>query len=121
MDRGELVPDELAIGIIGERFDKPDCADGAIFDGFPRTIAQAEALDRMLAERAKKIDLVIELKVKDEVLVSRMEQAASETFRSGPLRGDDTPETLKHRLDGVYYRNTAAPARSSTGGQGKLA
>ena len=51
MDKGALVPDETVIGIIAERYDQPDCANGAVFDGFPRTIAQAEALDRMLAER----------------------------------------------------------------------
>ena len=61
--RGNLVPDEVVVGIIAERYDQPDCANGAVFDGFPRTIAQAEALDRMLAERGKKIDSVIELKV----------------------------------------------------------
>ena len=59
MDKGALVPDETVIGIIAERYDQPDCAKGAVFDGFPRTIAQAEALDGMLAKRGKKIDLVL--------------------------------------------------------------
>ena len=63
MAKGELVPDETVIGIIGERYDQPDCKKGAVFDGFPRTIPQAEALDRMLAERGRQIDLVLELKV----------------------------------------------------------
>ena len=60
MDRGELVPDEIVVGIIAERLDQPDCAKGAVFDGFPRTIAQADALDKMLAGRGRRIDLVID-------------------------------------------------------------
>ena len=101
--RGELVPDAIVIGIIGQRFDQPDCRSGAVFDGFPRTIPQAEALDRMLAERGKKIDLVLELKVDDAVLIKRVEKRIRD---GGPTRSDDTPETLKNRLE-VYYRNTA--------------
>ena len=72
--KGELVSDEIVIGIIAERYDQPDCANGAVFDGFPRTIAQAEALDAMLAERGKKIDLVIELKVDDDMLLEPRDQ-----------------------------------------------
>lgn len=107
MDAGDLVPDEVVVGIIAERYDQPDCAKGAVFDGFPRTIPQAEALDRMLAVRAKKIDLVIELKVNDAVLVGRAEQRVKETIAAGGTpRPDDTPETLKNRLE-VYYKNTA--------------
>ena len=107
MDAGDLVPDEVVVGIIAERYDQPDCARGAVFDGFPRTIPQAEALDRMLAARGKKIDLVIELKVDDAVLVGRAEQRVKETIAAGKTpRPDDTPETLKNRL-GVYYKNTA--------------
>ena len=107
MDAGDLVPDEVVVGIIAERYDQPDCARGAVFDGFPRTIPQAEALDRMLAARGKKIDLVIELKVDDAVLVGRAEQRVKETIAAGNTpRPDDTPETLKNRL-GVYYKNTA--------------
>jgi adenylate kinase len=103
MARGELVPDETVIRIIAERYDMPDCANGAVFDGFPRTIPQAEALDRMLAERGKKIDIVLELKVDDAVLLGRVEARIK---AGGILRSDDTPETLAHRL-GVYYKNTA--------------
>jgi len=107
MDAGDLVPDEVVVGIIAERYDQPDCARGAVFDGFPRTIPQAEALDRMLAARGKRIDLVIELKVDDAVLVGRAEQRVKETIAAGKTpRPDDTPETLKNRL-GVYYKNTA--------------
>jgi adenylate kinase len=112
---GELVPDETVVGIIAERYDQPDCANGAVFDGFPRTIAQAEALDKMLAERGRKIDLVLELKVDDAVLLSRVEARIK---AGGVLRSDDTPETLAHRL-GVYYKNTA-PLLGYYGNQGKL-
>src|SRR5579863_4443449 len=63
MDRGDLVSDDIVVGIISERLDQPDCLRGAVFDGFPRTIAQAEALDLLLAERSSQIDAVIELEV----------------------------------------------------------
>jgi adenylate kinase len=107
LTKGELVTDAIVIGIVGERIDLPDCAGGAVFDGFPRTIAQAEALDRMLAERRKKIDIVLQLKVDDAVLVTRAEQRVKEMLARGEQpRSDDTPATLKHRLD-VYYKNTA--------------
>ena len=102
MDRGELVPDEIVIGIIAERIEQPDCAKGAVFDGFPRTIPQAQALDVMLAGHRKQIDLVIELKVKDDALIERVQRRVGE---GGPQRADDTPETLRYRL-GVYYKNT---------------
>jgi adenylate kinase len=115
MDKGELVPDETVIGIIADRYDQPDCQNGAVFDGFPRTIPQAEALDRMLAERGRKIDLVLELKVDDAVLLSRVEARIK---AGGALRSDDTPETLAHRLK-VYYANTA-PLIDYYRQQGKL-
>jgi adenylate kinase len=115
MDKGALVPDETVIGIIAQRYDQPDCAKGAVFDGFPRTIAQAEALDRMLAQRGRKIDLVLELKVDDAALLARVE---SRIAAGGTLRADDNPETLKKRLE-VYYRSTA-PLLGYYGGQGKL-
>ena len=115
MAKGELVPDETVIGIIGERYDQPDCRNGAVFDGFPRTIPQAHALDKMLAERGRRIDLVLELKVDDAVLLSRVE---ARIRAGGALRADDTPETLAHRLR-VYYKNTA-PLIEYYRGQGKL-
>ena len=115
MAKGELVSDETVIGIIAERYDQPDCAGGAVFDGFPRTIPQAEALDAMLAQRGKKIDRVLELKVDDAVLLSRVEARIK---AGGALRADDTPETLQHRL-GVYYKNTA-PLLDYYRAQGKL-
>jgi adenylate kinase len=116
MDRGELVPDEFVVGIIAERLDQPDSVEGAVFDGFPRTIAQAEALDAMLARRHQQIGLVIELKVKDDILLARVEQRIRD---GGPSRADDTPETLQHRL-GVYYKSTA-PLLDYYEQQGKLA
>ena len=115
MDKGALVPDETVIGIIAERYDQPDCAKGAVFDGFPRTIAQAEALDKMLAARGKKIDLVLELKVDDAALLARVE---SRIAAGGPVRADDNPETLKKRLE-VYYQSTA-PVLAYYRGQGKV-
>ena len=115
MAKGELVPDETVIGIIADRYDQPDCKNGAVFDGFPRTIPQAQALDKMLAERGRKIDLVLELKVDDAVLLSRVEARIK---AGGVLRSDDTPETLAHRL-GVYYKNTA-PLIDYYRQQGKL-
>jgi adenylate kinase len=116
MDRGDLVPDEVVVGIIGERLDRPDCAGGAVFDGFPRTVAQAEALDKMLAGRGSKIDAAIALKVDDEAMVGRMENRVKENPASA--RADDNPVTLKYWL-GVYHRNTA-PLLAFYGGQGKL-
>jgi adenylate kinase len=115
LTKGELVPDDIVIDIIAQRYDQPDCAKGAVFDGFPRTIAQAEALDAMLATRGKKIDAVLELKVDDKVLLDRVEQRIKQ---GGILRSDDTPETLQHRL-GVYYKNTA-PLLDYYGKQGKV-
>lgn len=119
MDRGDLVSDEIVIGIIAERLDQADCANGAIFDGFPRTIAQAEALDRLLKSRGKKIDLAVELKVNDEALIQRSENRVKEMLAAGQTpRADDTPETLRNRLE-VYYRNTA-PLIAYYRNQGKL-
>jgi adenylate kinase len=116
MDRGDLVPDDVVIGIIGERLDKPDCAKGAVFDGFPRTVPQAEALDKMLRARGGRIDAVIELKVDDEAMVGRMEHRVKENPASA--RPDDNPETLKNRLS-VYHKNTA-PLLDFYQRQGKL-
>jgi adenylate kinase len=114
--KGDLVSDDIVIGIIGERYDQPDCANGAVFDGFPRTIAQAEALDAMLAKRKRKIDVVIELKVDEAILLARVEQRIKES--GGVARPDDNPETLKARL-AVYYKNTA-PLLDFYRSQGKL-
>jgi adenylate kinase len=100
--RGDYVSDSIVCGIIEDRLKKPDCVKGAVFDGFPRTIAQAEALDRLLAALGRKIDLVIQLKVRDDILIERVKQRIAQ----GMARADDNPETLKNRL-AVYYKNTA--------------
>ena len=116
MERGDLVSDEIVVGIISERLDQADCANGAVFDGFPRTIAQAEALDRMLQGRGSRIDVVIELKVDDEAMIGRMQTRLKES--TGAARTDDTPETLKHRL--TVYRKNTEPLLSYYRAQGKL-
>jgi adenylate kinase len=72
LDAGELVSDDIMVALIGERLDQPDTADGVIFDGYPRTQAQAEALDRLLAERGRTLDQVVELEVDEEALVERI-------------------------------------------------
>jgi adenylate kinase len=119
MDRGDLVSDEIVVGIIADRLELPDCAAGAVFDGFPRTIAQAEALDRLLESRSKKIDMAIELKVNDEALIRRSEMRVQEMRLAGQTpRADDTPETLRNRLE-IYYKNTA-PLIAYYANQGKL-
>lgn len=101
MDSGRLVPDEVVIALIDERLD--GCRDcGAIYDGFPRTVAQAEALDRLLEGRGQKIDAVIRLKVDDEALLSRIAKRYQEEGRP-----DDNPETFRTRLDA--YNNQTAP------------
>jgi adenylate kinase len=101
MRRGELVTDDIVIGLIEDRLPELDASGGAIFDGFPRTTAQAEALDAMLERRAHKIDLVIRLKVDDKVLKERI---AGRFAQSG--RSDDNPEAFEIRL-GAYNRDTA--------------
>ncbi len=116
MDAGDLVPDEVVIAIIAERYDQKDCRGGAVFDGFPRTTPQAVALDEMLSHRGRKIDLVIELKVDDAILLGRVGQRIKDA--GGAARADDTPETLKNRLE-VYYKNTA-PLLKFYSDQGKL-
>ena len=115
MERGDYVPDEVVIGIIGDRLDKERGAKGAIFDGFPRTTGQAEALDRMLTQRGSRIAGAIELKVDEDALVGRIAQRSLE---SGGTRGDDTPETLRNRL--AVYQKSTAPLLDFYRMQGKL-
>lgn len=117
MEAGGLVSDEIVIGIISDRIDQPDCAKGFILDGFPRTLAQAEALDGLLATKRLKLDAVIELTVDESILVSRMENRVRETLAAGgQVRKDDTLETFTKRL-GEYKAQTAvvAPFYARTG------
>jgi adenylate kinase len=128
MDRGELVPDDVTIAMVMDRLGRPDCADGALLDGFPRTIAQAEALDRELAARGHKISIVPYIAVPDEVLVERVAgrricRTCGEAYHihfnppqqprvcdkdGGELyqRDDDKPETVRKRLK-VYWEQTS--------------
>jgi adenylate kinase len=101
------VPDEIVIGIVADRIDEPDAKKGFILDGFPRTVPQAEALDRMLKEKGLTLHGVIELKVDEGALLSRIEKRAAETLARGEqVRADDNPETLKKRL-AAHYALTA--------------
>lgn len=104
MDAGDLVPDAVVVQIISERLDDPDTAVGVILDGFPRTTAQAKALDAMLADKGMELDAVVELTVDEGILVDRIEKRAAET---GGARADDNVETLRKRL--AVYREQTAP------------
>jgi adenylate kinase len=141
MDRGELVSDETVVAIIADRLDQADARRGFILDGFPRNVAQAAALDRILAARGLALDMVIELSVEDEALVSRLSGRFScaecckgyhEVFERPKVEGrcdgcgsrefvrraDDNAATVKSRL-GVYNRQTA-PLVAYYAGRGKL-
>jgi adenylate kinase len=108
MERGELVPDDVVVAIIADRIDQPDAKRGFVLDGFPRTVPQAEALDRLLAERGLKLDAVIELKVDERILLQRIEKRIADmTARGETIRSDDNPEVLKGRL--FAYREQTAP------------
>ena len=108
MARGQLVPDEVVVGIIADRIAEPDAAKGFVLDGFPRTVAQAEALERLLSERGLELDAVIELAVDEGILARRIESRIAETLARGEkLRADDDPEILKSRV--AAYRAQTAP------------
>jgi adenylate kinase len=108
MARGELVPDEVVVDLIAERIDQPEARRGFVLDGFPRTVAQAEALDRLLADRGLELNAVVELKVDEGMLVRRMESRLSDMIARGePARADDNPEAFRKRL--VAYREQTAP------------
>ncbi len=108
MARGELVPDDVVVAIVSERIDEPDAHNGFILDGFPRTVPQAHALDRILREKDLKLDAVIELKVDEGVLLKRIKKRIAEMkARREALREDDDPEVLHRRL--LAYRDQTAP------------
>ncbi|MCP2678827.1 adenylate kinase [Maricaulaceae bacterium NA33B04] len=114
MARGDLVSDEIVIALIAERLPEAEAAGGAIFDGFPRTVAQAEALDALLESRGKPIGMVLRLVVDQNELVERMEKRAAEEGRA-----DDTVEAFKNRL--ATYNAQTAPLIPYYQAQGKLA
>jgi len=103
MDEGKLVSDDVIIGMIANRMNDDDCKNGVILDGFPRTVAQAKALDVMFAAGNIQLDQVIEIQVDEAALFARIENRAAET---GGARSDDTAEVLEQRLK-VYHENTA--------------
>ena len=130
MERGELVPDDIVVSIIADRIDRPDCANGAVLDGFPRTLGQAEALDEMLAEKNLGLDHVIEMKVYESALVERISGRFAcadcgigyhDRFKPTKVEGvcdgcgssefsrrpDDNEETVKSRL--AAYKAETAP------------
>ena len=119
MDCGDLVPDEVVVAIIADRIGQPDAKRGFVLDGFPRTVPQAEALDKLLEERGLQLDGVIELKVDEGILLKRIETRVAEmTARGEKVRADDNAEALKKRLDA--YRAQTAPLVSYYAGTGQL-
>jgi adenylate kinase len=119
MARGELVPDDVVVAIVADRVDEPDAAKGFILDGFPRTVAQARALDRLLGEKGLKLDAVIELKVDPATLLKRIEKRIAETRGRGePIRADDNPDVLRTRLEA--YQAQTAPLIDYYGKKGAL-
>ena len=119
MDRGELVPDDVVVAIIAERIDRPDAKRGFVLDGFPRTVPQSEALDRLLAERGLRLDAVIELRVDEGILLRRIEKRIAEMAARGEkARADDNPDVLKGRL--AAYRTQTAPLAGYYAGKGML-
>ena len=100
VESGALVPDELVVEVIRERLSQPDAKSGFVLDGFPRTIGQAEALDALLAELGRPLEIVLELELAEETAVERMLGRAAEQGRA-----DDTPEVIKNRFE-VYRRQT---------------
>jgi adenylate kinase len=108
MARGELVPDEVVVAIVSDRIEEPDARNGFILDGFPRTVPQAHALDRMLKEKGLTLDAVVELKVDEDALLERIERRIAETKARGEtLRDDDDPDVLRRRI--LAYRDQTAP------------
>ena len=119
MARGELVPDEVVVAIVADRIEQRDARNGFILDGFPRTTAQAEALERMLEKKDMTLDAVIELKVDEGILLERVQRRVTQMLARGEqVRADDNPEALKKRLDA--YRAQTAPLVQYYGRTGLL-
>lgn len=119
MDQGNLVSDDIIIDMIEKRIAQPDCQKGVIFDGFPRTLAQAQALDKMLADKGHPLSAVIELKVDEEALVNRLNARVADALAKGqPVRSDDNEATLRKRLD--VFRQDTAPIIPYYQGKGAL-
>ncbi len=119
MDAGGLVSDEIVCGIISDRIEEADAVNGFILDGFPRTVAQAKALDELLAEKGMRLDAIIELKVDESALLARIEKRAADTIAAGgTVRADDNPDAFKVRL--VAYREQTAPVSAYYASHGML-
>ncbi len=119
MAKGGLVPDSVVVDIVGQRIEQPDARKGFILDGFPRTVPQAVALDRMLAGRRLGLGAVIELQVDEDALIKRIENRIAEMRARGEdLRADDNPEVLRNRLKA--YREQTAPLITYYRNQGVL-
>jgi adenylate kinase len=119
MDAGGLVPDEIVLGIIADRIGEADAAKGFILDGFPRTVKQAEGLDKLLVDKGLALDAVVELKVNEAELLGRIEKRAKDTLAAGDkVRADDNPESFKTRLDA--YREMTAPVSAYYSRRGEL-
>ncbi|WOC17166.1 adenylate kinase [Pseudochrobactrum sp. MP213Fo] len=119
MDAGQLVSDEIVNAIVSDRIDQPDCTNGFILDGYPRTVPQAQALTEMLKQKHAELDAVIELKVDETALVTRMENRVAETIAAGgTVRSDDNPEAFVKRL--VEYREKTAPLSDYYASTGEL-
>ncbi|MGB3446565.1 MAG: adenylate kinase [Xanthobacteraceae bacterium] len=120
MASGGLVPDEVVVGIIADRIEEPDARAGFILDGFPRTVPQAQALDKLLKSKGLALDAVLELRVNEGALLRRVETRIAEmTARGEAVRADDTPEVLSQRL--ANYRAQTEPLVDYYGEKRKLA
>ena len=119
MARGELVPDEIVVGIVADRLDNADVRRGFVLDGFPRTVGQAEALDRLLRAKGLELDAVIELKVDEGALLQRIGKRLAETQARGEAaRADDNPDAFNTRISA--YRQSTEPLIAYYRGKGKL-